>query len=317
MAPRRACLMAPRRACLIAAVSLTGSGAAAADEWRDGCPAGMRSHYRRSDFRMGAVPDPATGLTQNRLTLSAIQTYGSDHPDLANHYTVHAVAHVHLEYPFPLRPVLDVLVPSTNDSGQPEVVGLPALRVGFRKNYLGSLDASALHAADARSVAGFRKSYAVQIWTAGTGGAVTGDGLVAANRLPFEYYLFAPDRSVGGRFEYRLETVGCYAPFLHFLAEAIVTPSLGQPTGSDVLIGYISAVTAGAMLEDHISVAGQYALSVLQLGTREFSVHHRFRVAGEWSASRYIVGLYVDVITRGSGAALGVYVGVNDNHGYL
>src|SRR5438046_908822 len=89
---------------------------ASADEWRDGCPAGHRGD-RHSDFRMGAVPDTTTTLTQNRLTLEALASYGASSRGEANHGTAHILTHAHLEYPSRPRAVLDILAPSSNASG--------------------------------------------------------------------------------------------------------------------------------------------------------------------------------------------------------
>jgi hypothetical protein len=308
------------RLCGIGVLAATWLGAprlAATDEWRDGCPAGMGAKFHRADFRMGAVPDPSTTLTQNRLSLYALNRYGADQPGGANHYTIHAIAHAHVEIPWSApRVVIDGLLPGANDGDQASAIGWPAVRVGVRWSYLGELDRAAFEHG-ARSVAELRKSYAVQFLTAGTGAAAMGDSALAADRLPFDYFLFAPDRSVGGAFEYRLEQVGCQAMFLHFSTTVVGAWHTERPAmvGRDSIVDYVAALAVGLLVTDHTSILGQYASSVLQLETNDFSIHHRFRVGTEWSSHRFVIGGHLDFVSR-QGLSAGVYVGVNSNDGY-
>jgi hypothetical protein len=303
---------------VLIAASLAGPRLAAAGEWRDGCPAGMTPEFHRADFRMGAVPDPSTTLTQNRLSLHALHTYGADQPGGPNHYAIHAIAHAHLETPWwKTRLVVDGLLPSSWDGQEWRVVGLPAVRAGFRWNFLGELDEAALEPGK-RSVAGLRKSFAIQLLTAGTGGKSLGDSELAANQLPFDYFLFSPDRSAGLAFEYRLEQVGCQAMFLHFSTAIVGAPHTERPAMSDghAIVDYAAAVAVGLLITDNASILGQYATSVLQLETDRFSIHHRFRIGAEWSSRRVVIGGHLDFESRHQGLSVGLYVGVNHDHGY-
>jgi len=299
----------------IVATWLLAPALSAADEWRDGCPAGMGAKFHRASFRMGAVPDPSTTLTQNRLSLHLLNSYGADQPGGTNHDAIHVIAHAHGEIPWsPGRVVVDGLLPSTSDGS---AIGWPALRLGMRWNYLGELDQAALEQG-ARSVAGLRKGFALQLLTAGTGAAAMGDSAGAADRLPFDYFLFAPDRSVGAAFEYRLEQVGCQAMFLHFSTTWVGARPATRPGMADrpLLVDYVAALAVGMLITDHASILGQYASSVLQLDTDRFSIHHRLRVGAEWSFQRVVIGGHLDFVSRHQDLSAGVYVGVNCDYGY-
>jgi len=85
--------------------------------------------------------------------------------------------------------------------------------------------------------------------------------------------------------------------------------------GRDSIVDYVAALAVGLLVTDHTSILGQYASSVLQLETNDFSIHHRFRVGTEWSSHRFVIGGHLDFVSR-QGLSAGVYVGVNSNDGY-
>lgn len=139
--------------------------------------------------------------------------------------------------------------------------------------------------------------------------------------FPYDSYRYAPHWALGISFEWRMEAVGCYAPFVHFRVGGVLNPNLDAMTGrtqNDMVLAPQS-LAVGFYPTTGLAALFQYSVLVYYspaeprrtdplIGTNAV---HRFRFAVEKPWGPITLSAQLDLFrgaTQYDGTVLGVFI---------
>lgn len=314
-------------------------------EWRDGCPpanferaadhiAFSRSidrpeaahdDYNTDPHQVGVVPDFDSAFLPTRIAVLGTYSHFADSSDEVSPDEHDAATRARLfggalqlhvnwtvadEWRLGASVTAGVLDRLSGDSGSTprqlaNIAFAPAIRHGFLTSFI--------HAEPGHTIAALRHGVALQgLVTASPTTFDAMERLVLMRHSAFDSYLYSPHRTWGGFFEYRIEGVGCYSPFIHLRLGGTKTTDLAGH-GMWVLP---ESVAAGLAVAADASVFAQYSVLVA-VGTNPVesdpilgsNVIHRFRIGLEWESPLATLGTHLDLF-RGSVAYNGTVIGV-------
>ncbi len=138
---------------------------------------------------------------------------------------------------------------------------------------------------------------------------------------PYDSYRYAPHWALGASAEWRMESIGCYAPFVHLRIGFVMNPNLDTKTGETDNVMFLApqTLTLGVYPTARLAAMFQYGLLIYYSpaaprrddplpGTNAV---HRFRFATELPVGTVRVGAHLDLFrgaTLYDGTVFGVYV---------
>jgi hypothetical protein len=276
-------------------------GVGHASNWRDGCPSGRDGEYTRLG-RFGAFASTDSIIQTHRFTGSVNWRYLSS--DVAADGSSHRYGAARIDGVLLIaqRSLLSLALEAAHDlnASDRSSANFGRMTLGFGQRYAyraalyPEVDASDNDLVDkyknSQGLAGVRKAVAWQV-TASVRRMRGGRGSIALGLLPSlqgdagEISSIGFIDSIGARFEYRTEIVGCYAPFLHLeLAPRWLNSSPDSSAEELSHAVYIpAALSAGIQVRERVSVYAQYRLEMLGGDVRgsnelSFRTSHRFRI---------------------------------------
>lgn len=305
------------------AIVLALSGHRAHADWRDGCPAGAYIEHYTNSRRMGPSPDTDSALSVNRLTTGFRGAYFTSKVQLTRGGVPRQTAlvqeqlwHLGLANWF----VADISTAVTEHFEGDQVYNYwtgGLAKVGFRQDWFADVDPN-LSDPDARVVHGMRKGLALRA-VAGARPDVGDDKsptnqmipALDALRMPFDLDVLHPGTILGIEGEYRIELVGCNAPFIH--ARLGVLHDDTNNLGFDNLTSWTTTVQTSVSLGFFTSESGalmaQYAVLLQRLGERKYDNDQRWRIAYDYQIKNWFsAGLHLDYATRYDGLFGGFHI---------
>lgn len=281
----------------------------AAENWRDGCPVGRIPGYKRTDARrIGAVPSQESGLLPLGVGLVSSGAFLTSNEQRARETLLSGrfVARTGEALPGGLIATLTLpgilRAPSSDMTGErvPLRLGLGnvSLALGGRKMWNTQLEGDLRRRPEDR-MAGIRGGLAIQGFVAGR--RWRSEDLLSDStrrfvfdRQDFAEHLAGPIAAFGVRGEYRLEAVGCRAPFVHVMAapHAERGPYAPERAGWKGMLVVPLSAAVGLEIATKTSAYFEYALAVRgqrrdsDSGIWRFSTDHRLRIGVEWAAER-------------------------------
>lgn len=296
-------------------------------ERRDGCPAGIRRGYPGTEpARLGPPPEIDSVLAPTSFSFAFRGAYFMSHRDANADDTADAtlprariltsLMHVHFALPFRWHVGSHTLLLHYTLGGtwagarrwqedQPRtptqwLQSNTVAATGLRFNWMESIDHD-----NGVAIAGLRNAAGIQAYV-GMPTRVDGDSYQSlASHTPFDDHLFRPNWPWGLSAEYRIEMVGCYAPFAHFRAdvrrEDTVLPH------EQLVIPFTAAV--GLNVSDNTVLTLQYGLiHYTDPGTYNVNAYHRLRFAiDRYFCETWRLGANIDVF---SGSYEGMFLGL-------
>ncbi|MBA3458603.1 MAG: hypothetical protein H0T46_01470 [Deltaproteobacteria bacterium] len=326
-----------KAAVLVAAGMSLVAATAHGEEWRDGCPAGnMKKYPGTSPRSLGAAPQQDSELVPSRVVIGVesayyVATTGEDeigqpleHPR-ARVLTEYVALHQNI-WRFGFTALISGSHRRSGDyeGPSPSRLGNLVLAAAYRRHYLYAFFGEADEhdeTAHAGTIAGLRVAFA--------GGASVSipmrndvqDGYHLAAFAPFNLHWSTPksfisfDETIAATGEIRIESVGCYAPFIHLKATAIPNHQALSNESTRWTLSLSQSIALGMYVSDHNALYVQYALALLGAGTQSGAdAVHRLRAGVEHSRQHSAFGVTIDVM-RGSerlnGFVLGAYFAPN------
>lgn len=324
------------RGAVIASVLALLSGSAGAEEFRDACPAGNMKKYPGTNPRwLGATPQQDSELVPSRVVLGFETAYyvastvvdenGPREQPRARVLTEYLSVHQNLGH-LGLTAQLSASQRRPGDYAgpSPSQLGNVVLAAAYRRHLLYAFfgqqrenDEKAVEG----SIAGLRVAYALGASLAVPTRDDRDAALQLASFAPFDLQRSSPKSipDIGGTAaltgEIRIESVGCYAPFIHLKATAIPNQSEREMASDVWTLSLSQSIAIGMYVSDHNALYLQYALALLGAGTSSSAdAVHRLRAGLEHSRQNFAVGVTIDVM-RGSeklnGFVIGVYLAPN------
>lgn len=299
---------------IVMVVLVAMSGAAYADNLRDGCPAGRLAGYRKTVAgNMGASPRLDSMLMQDRASLAYTGAFLTSRENVARDRVHVGKLFAAQGDPWGLGLVVTASVPYVHGTVTTIVdneetrsaqrgLGNVAFGLGWRRRYISSLDGSVLRVnANDDIIGGIRKARVAGAIVSVRGEDTLEELQPTSIRFMFDRSDFTPSRiggpiaNLGARFEYRLELVGCYAPFIHVTASPVledVPDAKMGAVGGDFAGGWQITLPATAAVGLEI---GQRSSAYIEYGAAirlqddeqaanraRFLTSHRIRVGLEW-----------------------------------
>lgn len=322
-------------AMLLALAQGTGN-AEPINEWRDGCPAGnVKGNYKGTNPRwLGAPPQQDSYLVPSRLLVGLESGYyvastisdenGAREQPRARILVPYASLQQNLTFipnRYLSRLALNVLVPhgqrrSGDEFGEPpNHPGNVVVSVAYRRHLLYAFFGRPQKNEEETVpdvIAGLRVAYSIGASVAFPTGADDDTAAKLSAYTPFNVNWFSSrtfqdfDETLAMSGEIRIESVGCYAPFIHLKASVI--------PGSREVVALTQSVALGIHVTDHNAIYLQYALAILGANPLNGAdAVHRLR-AGIEHSERLLYGIispgaFIDVM-RGSDHLSGFVIGL-------
>lgn len=310
------------RALLVVASVLGGlASEAVAENWRDGCPPGRNSGGGTVARRFGAIADSSSLLHPAHAKAGLRLGYLTEQRDVPRRRLLLYRGEVMVPIPqgslswlnrdivtsLSASAVTQLAQDEPDEVSRVDAIGNVHAGIGARWMWITSMD-GATQPDSTEVIAAFRKAAAFQITFAGIPAELDKAVFDAIQRQPFDERDFALDElegpvtSLGGRFEYRMEVVGCHAPFLHIVTWPTVQRRRATYDEASPHLNIVVPVhfTVGAEVGSRTSLMLQYAAvlrgDALDDHEMTYKTDHRIRLALDiaWVRARMRFGFYLD-----------------------